>query len=158
MEPHSKTIAHASAAEDIARSDAAILGSVFRNPAASRDARDPETYAVIGAAMDVHKEFGPGFLEGVYHDAVQVELAARGTPFERECPVPVVYKGMDLGTPCRADFVCHGSVFVELKAIKALTGVEEAQVLHYLKATGLKRALLINFGALRLEYKRLVLG
>jgi GxxExxY protein len=166
MEPHSKIAADIKfpgvrqnpqvSAEQIAATDAEVLGSGRRNPAASRDGRDPETYAVIGAAMEVHREFGPGFLEGVYHDAMQIEFTARGIPFARECPVPVTYKGVVLGTPYRADFICHGTVLVELKAIKALSGLEEAQVIHYLKATGLTRALLINFGAPQLEYKRLV--
>lgn len=118
--------------------------------------RDPETYAIIGAAMEVHRELGNGFLEGAYQDALEIELTQRGIPFTREHPVPVTYKGHVLGTPYRADFVCYGSIIVELKAIKALTDVESAQVLHYLKATGLERALLINFATPRLDYKRFI--
>lgn len=118
--------------------------------------RDPETYAIIGAAMEVHRELGNGFLEGAYQDALEIELTQRGVPFTREHPVPVTYKGHVLGTPYRADFVCYGSIIVELKAIKALTDVESAQVLHYLKATGLERALLINFATPRLDYKRFI--
>jgi GxxExxY protein len=116
--------------------------------------KDPETYAIIGAAMEVHRGLGNGFLEGVCQDAL--EIAQRNLPFQREQQVPVLYKGVTLGTPYRADFVCHGSIIVELKAIKALTDVESAQVLHYLKATGLERALLINFGTQRLEYRRFI--
>jgi GxxExxY protein len=145
-------------ADSIACSDADVLGSSRPRSAVGNNERDPETYAIIGAAMEVHRELGPGFLEGVYQDAMQIELTTRNIPLDRECAVPVSYKGVVLGTPYRADFVCHGSVLVELKAIKALTGVEEAQVIHYLKATGLRRALLINFGSARLEYKRLVLN
>lgn len=118
--------------------------------------KDPETYAIIGAAMEVHRELGNGFLEGVYQDALEIELIRRGIPFTREHPVPVTYKGHVLGTPYRADFVCHGSVIVELKAVKTLTDVESAQVLHYLKATGFQRALLINFATPRLDYKRFI--
>ena len=118
--------------------------------------KDPETYAILGAAMEVHRELGNGFLEGVYQDALEIELTQRGIPFTREHPVPVTYKGHVLGTPYRADFVCYGSIIVELKAIKSITDIESAQVLHYLKATGLKRALLINFATPRLDYKRFI--
>jgi GxxExxY protein len=117
---------------------------------------DPETYAILGAAMEVHRELGSGFLEGVYQDALEIEFNRRSIPFQREQPVPVLYKGFTLGSPYRADFVCYGSVIVELKAIKTLTDVESAQVLHYLKATGFERALLINFAASRLDYKRFI--
>ena len=138
--------------------DSELLGTRSRKLLPSAARRDAETYAIIGSAMEVHRELGPGFLEGVYQDAMEVEFRARGIVSAREHAVPVTYKGAILGTPYRADFLCFGSVLVELKAVKALSGVEEAQVLHYLKATGLGRAVLINFGARRLEYKRLVNG
>ena len=118
--------------------------------------RDPETYAIIGAAMEVHRELGNGFLEAAYQDAIEVEFQERGIPYSREHPIPVEYKGQTLGTPYRADFACHGAIIVELKAIKVLTDIESAQVLHYLKATGFQRALLINFGSPKLEYKRFI--
>lgn len=117
---------------------------------------DPETYSIIGAAMAVHGELGNGFLERVYQDALEIEFTQRNIPFTREPMIPVIYKGHTLGTPYRADFVCHASIIVELKAIKTLTDIESAQVLHYLKATGFERALLINFGTPRLDYKRFI--
>jgi GxxExxY protein len=118
--------------------------------------KDPETYAIIGAAMEVHRELGSGFLEAVYQDAIELELTERTIPFIREYPIRVLYKSQTLNTPYRADFVCNEDIIVELKTIKALGDVETAQVLHYLKATGFRRALLINFGSPRLEYKRYI--
>jgi len=123
---------------------------------ADSEKQDPETYAIIGAAMEVHRELGSGFLEAVYQDALELELKDRNIATSREHPIPVYYKGTALSTPYRADFVCNGGIIVELKAIKTLTDIQTAQVLHYLKATGFTRALLINFATPRLEYKRFV--
>ena len=85
-------------------------------------------------------------------------FCARRIPFESERELPVFYRGERLNAFYKADFICYGSVIVELKALKQLSGVEEAQVINYLKASGMHRALLLNFGAQRLEYKRLVLN
>ena len=119
---------------------------------------DPQTFAIIGAAMEVHRELGHGFLEAVYQEALASEFLARRIPFEREKGLPVFYKGNALEIGYRADFVCYGEVVVEIKAIQMLSGIEEAQLLNYLKASGFKRGLLLNFGTPSLQKKRMVLN
>ena len=114
----------------------------------------PFTHALIGAALAVHKEFGPGFLEAVYQEALSKELARQGILHEREVAIAVQYKGEVLDAFYRADFVAD-EVLLELKAISSLGRVEEAQLLHYLKATGLRTGLLINFGSVSLQVRRL---
>jgi len=118
---------------------------------------DTETYAVIGAAMEVHKVLGCGFLEVVYHQAMAKELEARKIPFAKEFQFPVFYKNQKLDCYYQADLICYDSVIVELKALDALTGIHDAQLINYLKATGYKRGLLINFGQKSLQYKRRIL-
>ena len=119
--------------------------------------RDPQTYALIGARMEVHREMGSGFLEHAYHDALRIELGLRAIEFGHEVKLPIYYKGHKLTCEYCADFVCFGSVIVEVKAIKQLTDVDRAEVINYLRATGLTRALLVNFGARSLEFERIVL-
>jgi GxxExxY protein len=108
--------------------------------------------------MTVHRTLGHGFLEPVYQEALEHEFVACGIPYEREFPLPIHYRGKMLQTSYRPDFLCHGTVLVELKALQKLSGTEEAQVINYLKASRLEKALLINFGAPSLEYKRLILS
>ncbi len=117
---------------------------------------DPRTYAIIGAAMEVHAQLGCGFLEAVYQEAIEDELTARNIPFQRQVDLPIRYKGRMLTTLYRADLVCFDAVIVELKALSQLGPVEEAQVLNYLKATGYETGLLVNFGRGSLQYKRYV--
>jgi GxxExxY protein len=121
------------------------------------DKKDPRTYAIIGAAMEVHRQLGSGFREPVYQAALEIELGLQGVPYEPQAPVQVFYKGQPLSAPLRADFICYGQILVEIKALAHLSGTEQAQVLHYLKATGIRLALLINFGASSLEFERIVL-
>ena len=120
--------------------------------------RDDETYAIIGAAMEVHRILGHGFLEAVYQEALAEEFVLRKILFQREVELHVLYKGTRLTTAYKADFVCNGSIIVELKALEKLTGRDQSQVINYLKATGLNRALLFNFGSPSLQHERLVLN
>lgn len=124
--------------------------------AESLNRRDEQTHSIIGAAMEVHRQLRPGFLEAVYQEALAPELKASGIPFTREFELQIIYKGQRLGCAYRADFVCFESVIIELKALKAISGVEESQLLNYLKATRMERGLPLNFGRPSLEFKRLI--
>ena len=119
--------------------------------------RDEQTYSIIGAAMAVHRELGKGFLEAVYQEALESEFKHAGISYLREVELPVCYRGIELTTGYRADFLCYESTVVELKAIERMTSREEAQLLNYLKASGKEKGLLLNFGNSSLEYKRMVL-
>lgn len=124
----------------------------------NRDKGDPQTYAIIGAAIEVHNNLGCGFLEAVYQSALEIELSKRNVPFQSQVNVPIFYKGTKLECAYRADLVCFENILIELKAIKTITDIEIAQIINYLKATGMHRGLLINFGNNRLTCKRFVNG
>jgi GxxExxY protein len=116
-----------------------------------------EVYAIVGAAMEVHRNKGCGFAEPVYQECMEIELPERGIPSTPQKEMPIYYKGRKLKKTYIADFVAHERIIVELKALDKLTGREEAQVINYLKASGLEVGVLINFGAPSLEWKRIVL-
>ena len=116
-----------------------------------------EVYAVVGAAMEVHQELGSGFLEPVYQEAMEIELQLRNIPFDAQKRLRISYKGHPLEKEYIPDFVCYEQLIVDIKALGRLSGTEEAQVLNYLKATGLRVGLLINFGTHpKMEWKRFV--
>lgn len=123
-----------------------------------QEMRDPQTYAIIGAAMEVHRELGRGFLEACYHEALCMELTDRGIPFQPEVDLLVTYKGRELKCAYRADFICFENAIVEIKALAQITGVERAQSINYLKATGKRVGLILNFGADSLQFERVVFG
>ncbi|MCU4175095.1 GxxExxY protein [Carboxylicivirga sp. N1Y90] len=116
-----------------------------------------EAYIIVGACMTVHRQLGCGFLEAVYAEALEMELASQGIPFNREVPIGIEYKGQPLKKSYIADFICYNKIIIELKAVNYLESVHEAQVLNYLKATRLRLGILVNFGEQSLKYKRIVL-
>jgi GxxExxY protein len=122
----------------------------------STDERDPETYAIIGAAIEVHRTLGHGFLEAVYQEAMALEMQERGIPFEKEKCLTIFYKGNPLACRYKADFLCFGRIIVEMKALADITGSHRAQAINYLKATRSQRGLVINFGLPSLKHERVV--
>jgi len=116
-----------------------------------------EVYKIVAAAIDVHRELGSGFAEPVYQEALGIELRSRQIPFESQKQLRIYYKGQLLDKIYIADFVCFDSIIIELKALDAITGREECQILNYLKATKLRVGLLINFGVSgKLDWHRYV--
>lgn len=117
-----------------------------------------ECFGIIGAAMEVHSELGPGFREPVYQEAYEMEMADRAIPFEAQPELRIQYKGRWMEKTYQPDVLAHGQIVVELKALKKLGPEEEAQLLNYMKAGKYPVGLLINFGSTgRLEWKRYVL-
>lgn len=117
---------------------------------------DPQTYAIIGACMTVHRTLGHGFLEAVYQEALAIEFSRSNVPFIRGPRLHVFYDGNRLATYYEADFICYGSIVLELKAVSGLDSAHVSQVINALKATCHERGLLVNFGAPRLQFKRLI--
>ena len=116
-----------------------------------------EVYAIVGAAIEVHRELGPGFLEEVYQEALELEMSTRAIPFEAQKQLAIHYKGQTLKKVYFADLLCYNKVIVEIKALERLSGIQQAQILNYLKATDHRVGLLINFGSQgRLEWKRFI--
>jgi len=116
-----------------------------------------EVYAIVGAAIEVYNEMGSGFLEAVYQETMELELKSRRIPFEPQKELCIYYKGKRLNKKYIADLVCFGSVLVELKVMRQIGSGEEAQLLNYLNATGLRVGIIINFGDPgRLDWKRMV--
>ncbi|MBX3459402.1 MAG: GxxExxY protein [Planctomycetes bacterium] len=117
-----------------------------------------EVFAVVGAAIEVHRELGHGFLEAVYQEALPYEFEDRAVPHRVQPDLAIRYKKRRLKEKYIPDFICFGEVVVEIKAMKSLTEVEEAQLLNYLRATGMPVGVLINFGSRgKLEWKRMAL-
>ncbi|HLE16408.1 MAG TPA: GxxExxY protein [Anaerolineales bacterium] len=115
-----------------------------------------EVYEIVGAAMEVHRQLGCGFLEPVYQEAIEIELMNHGIPFIAQKDLLILYENKPLKKSYIADLVIYESIIVEIKAISHLTSIDEAQLLNYLKATGLRVGVLINFGSNSLEWKRMI--
>ena len=116
-----------------------------------------EVYQIVGAAIDVHRELGPGFLEAVYQEAIEIELKSRLIPFSSQRLLDIFYKGIRLNKEYLADLLCFDKIVVELKALDRLSRKEESQILNYLKAANIRVGLLIHFGSVgKLEWKRFV--
>jgi GxxExxY protein len=116
-----------------------------------------ECYQIIGAAMEVHTVLGAGFLEAVYQEALGIEFTNSRIPYEKEALLDVKYKGILLDKRYIADFICFDEIIVELKTTEIIIPDHVAQVLNYLKATNTKLGLILNFGASKLQYKRVIL-
>jgi GxxExxY protein len=115
---------------------------------------------IIGAAIEVHKQLGYGLLESAYSEGLAIEFGIRAIPFEKEKVLPVMYKGHQLPLGFRADFLIGGLVIVEVKAVSALNASHEAQIMNYLKLSGCKLGLLLNFHVSQIRYgiRRIVNG
>ncbi len=115
-----------------------------------------ECYQIVGACMEVHKELGPGFLEAVYQEALELELDIQTIPFISQKPLDIYYKNFKLQKQYYPDFICFDKIVVEIKSVEKLLSEHTAQVLNYLKATGCRLGILINFGQSSLTWKRII--
>ena len=115
-----------------------------------------ESYKIIGAAMEVHRELKNGFLEPVYQEALEKEFQRQDIPYQRERLINIFYKREKLEKYYKADFVCFNEIILELKALSDLTTEHESQLINYLKATNKPLGILINFGKPSLQYKRII--
>ena len=116
-----------------------------------------ESYKIIGACLAVYNELGCGFLERVYQEALAIEFSGLGIPYSKEAQLDIKYKNNLLKTKYFADFICYDKIIVELKALESISSKHQSQVLNYLKATGYKLGIIINFGSDKLEHKRIIL-
>jgi GxxExxY protein len=118
-----------------------------------------ESYAVMGACFEVYREKGCGFVEPIYHDCLEIEFELMGIPTIHHPSLDLSYKGRPLTRKYEADFVAYSKILLEVKAVKALDGSHRQQVINYLKATGFKLGLLVNYGRFGgLEWERIVLA
>jgi len=115
-----------------------------------------EVYRIVGAAMEVSNTLGCGFLEAVYQEVLGMEFSDADIPFEAQKRIVITYKDKVLSKEYIADFVCFDRIIVEVKAIKKITEVEEAQIINYLRASKLPVGLIVNFGGTKMEWKRYV--
>ena len=122
----------------------------------SPSTQDPRTFAIIGAAYEVHRVLGAGFLEIFYKDALELEFIERRIPYQREAPCRVEYKGRPLRADYRLDYVCFDEVVIEVKTRSATSPADHAQMLSYLASTKLRCGLLLNFGTTKLEHRRFI--
>ena len=113
-----------------------------------------ESYQIIGAAMEVHRQLGCGFVEAVYQEALEKEFQLRGIPYEREKELNITYKGITLSKTFKTDFICYDKIILELKSVKEFTDEHHAQIYNYLKASNLELGILINFGEASIDYQR----
>jgi GxxExxY protein len=116
-----------------------------------------ESFRIMGACFEVYRCMGPGFLEAVYQECLEIEFLERGIPFAAQHQLPLMYKGRTLRQLYKADFVCYDKIIIELKAVNQIINDQGAQAIHYLRATGMRLGILVNFcSSPELEHERLV--